>query len=274
MDDRPIGVFDSGFGGLTVLSSLCTALPHEEFVYVADTLHLTYGSRSSQEIIAYTKSVLDWLVTKNAKAVVFASNAPSVIALPILRDQYDSAFFGLVDAGVNSVMHYQELIGADLGSLGIIGAKNTIATRVHENALRTAGFMGEIYTQTCPLFVHLVEEGIYDENVLQSVISYYLRPLLEKKIECLLLAGTHYSVIYENLQNFFDGKVQILDPNYMIAREVVDYLESHSLMRTSDSLGSVEFAVTGNVATFQSSYSRFIHIDDSRIREPYFVELG
>ncbi len=272
MDTRPIGVFDSGFGGLTVLSSLCSVMPHESFIYIADTLHLPYGNKPSTDIIAYSIELTQYLLSHDVKAIVMACNTSSTISLPVIKNQFSVPFFGLVDAAVESVMQYQNIVGKDIHRLGLIGSKNTIASRAHENGLRTAGYAGEIFTQSCPLFVSLIEEGIFDENVWRAMIGYYLSPFLDKRIDCLLLAGTHYSVVLEYLQSFFDGSTQILDPNFRISREVADYLQKSETTNQTGA-GSVELCVTGKVDSFRSAYPRFLRYEESRIRDIRHIDL-
>lgn len=263
MDDRPIGVFDSGFGGLTVLSELVSNFPHEDFIYFGDTLRVPYGNKSASEILEYSLQISRWLVSQNVKAVVIACNTSSCIALPSIKNELNVKFFGMIDAGVNSIMHYQDLTGHDLGALGIIGTKNTIASRAHENSLRTAGFMGTIITTACPLFVPIVEEGVMDMHIWKAVMHYYLSPMRDASVSSLLLACTHYPILSEYFGEFFEGKVQLLDPNYMLSQELRRYMDDEKIRTAKSSNGSVRLCITGSVDSFSSFYHRFfdLHVD-------------
>ncbi len=271
MDNRPIGIFDSGFGGLTVLSELVSQFPNENFIYLGDTLRVPYGNKSSSEVIEYSLQISRWLERQDVKAIVVACNTSSCIAFPALRNELQSRFFGMIVAGVQTVMRYQDLLGENVEKLGIIGTKNTIASRVHENALRTAGYVGEICPIACPLFVPILEEGVMDRNIWHSVINYYLSTVRDANITALLLACTHYPILTENLQEYFEGKVQLLDPGFMLALELKEYLTSNNFLNGSQEAGKVALTITGSVDSFQSFYHRFF---DFKVESVRMIELS
>jgi len=260
MDKRPIGVFDSGFGGLTVLSELVSVFPHEDFIYFGDTLRVPYGNKSAQEIIEYSSQISGWLVQQDVKAIVVACNTASCIALPSLKNEFSLKFFGMIDAGVQSVMQYQDLVGKDISRLGIIGTRNTILSRAHENALRTSGFLGEIYPVACPLFVPIIEEGVMDTYVWKSVINYYLSQMRDIGVSELLLSCTHYPILSENLSEYFEGKPQILNPNFMLTQEVSRFLIDENLVGRSDKSGQIRLCITGSIDSFRNFYHRFFDL--------------
>lgn len=273
MDTRPIGVFDSGFGGLTVLSELVSQFPNENFIYLGDTLRVPYGNKSTSEVIEYSLQISRWLVDQNVKAIVVACNTSSCIALPTLRTELKAEFFGMIDAGVETVMKYQDLLGEDVRKLGIIGTKNTISSRVHENALRTSGFVGEICPVACPLFVPILEEGVMDHHIWHSVINYYLSSLRDATITVLLLACTHYPILTENLQEYFEGKVQLLDPNFMLGIELKEYLVKHDLLNVSAGAGTIDLCITGSVDSFEAFYQRFFEFKVESVKVIDLEEL-
>lgn len=273
MDKRPIGVFDSGFGGLTVLSELVSQLPNENFIYLGDTLRVPYGNKSTAEVIEYSLQISRWLQAQDVKAIVVACNTSSCIALPTLRSELKAEFFGMIDAGVETVMKYQDLLGEDLRKLGIIGTKNTISSRVHENALRTAGFVGEICPVACPLFVPILEEGVMDRHIWHSVINYYLSSLRDATVTALLLACTHYPILTENLQEYFEGKVQLLDPNFMLGVELKEYLEKENLLNSTENTGKIELYITGSADSFEAFYHRFFEFKTESVQVIDLEEL-
>lgn len=260
MDSRPIGVFDSGFGGLTVLSELVSQFPNENFIYLGDTLRVPYGNKSESEVVEYSLQISRWLVKQNVKAIVIACNTSSCIAYPTLHREVNAQFFGMLNAGVDTVIKYQELLGEDINKLGIIGTKNTILSRVHENALRTAGFLGEIIPVACPLFVPIIEEGVMDKYVWTSVINYYLSLLRDAGVSTLLLACTHYPILTENLQEYFDGKIQLLEPSYMLALELRKYLQKYGISNELNKPGKIELYITGSRDSFELFYHRFFDL--------------
>jgi glutamate racemase len=263
MDRRSIGVFDSGFGGLTVLSELVSSFPHENFIYFGDTLRVPYGNKSANEILEYSLQISKWLVQQDVKSIVIACNTSSCIALPSIKKNVAASVLGMIDPGVESVLHYQDLIGQNIESVGIIGTKNTIASRAHENSLRTAGFLGNIHCVACPLFVPIVEEGVMDMHIWRSVLHYYLSPMRDAMVSSLLLACTHYPILSEYLGEFFEGKVQLLDPNYMLTQELRRNFDANDLHSDSVSDGQVRLCVTGSLDSFKAFYHRFfeLHID-------------
>lgn len=269
MDSRPIGVFDSGFGGLTVLSELVSAFPHENFIYFGDTLRVPYGNKSTQEVLEYSLQISRWLVSQDVKSVIVACNTSSCLALPNLKSALQMRFFGMIDAGVECVMQYQDLLGEDIAKLGIIGTKNTIGSRAHESALRTAGFMGEICPVACPLFVPILEEGVMDMHIWKSVMNYYLSQIRDAGVNELLLACTHYPILSEYFGEYFEGKVQVLNPNFMLVQELKAYLQDAELITDSSDNGSVRLCITGSIDSFRAFYHRFfdLHVEDVEIIE-------
>ncbi len=274
MDSRPIGVFDSGFGGLTVLSELVSQLPNENFIYIGDTLRVPYGNKSTSEILEYSLQISRWLVKQDVKAIVIACNTSSCIALPTLKTELKAKFFGMIDAGVETVIKYQDLLGEDVSKLGIIGTKNTIATRVHENALRTAGFLGTVLPVACPLFVPVLEEGVMDKHIWHSIINYYLSNLRDASASALLLACTHYPILTESLQEYFEGKIQLLDPNYMLGIELKEFLSENNLANEQKAGGKIELCITGSVDSFESFYHRFFDFKTEKLKLVDIAELA
>ncbi|MDQ3098490.1 MAG: glutamate racemase [bacterium] len=274
MKTKPIGVFDSGFGGLTVLSELVAQFPNEDFIYLGDTLRVPYGNKSATEILQYSLQISQWLVRQDVKAIVVACNTSSCIALPTLRSELNAQFFGMIDSGIETVIKYQDLLGEDIKRLGIIGTRNTISSRVHENAMRAAGFIGEIVPVACPLFVPILEEGVMDRYIWNSVINYYLSTLRDRDTTALLLACTHYPILTENLQEYFEGKIQLLDPNFMLAAELKEFLTTNDLLNNVKGSGKIELCITGSVDSFKAFYNRFFDFNAEKVRVIDLADLS
>lgn len=194
--NKPIGVFDSGIGGLTVLKGLMDLLPHEKWVYLGDTARLPYGSKSPETIRNYTLQNLKYLSNYDCKAFIIACNSAST--------QFQESFFmntpvfNVIDPGVQSAL----AAGSDL-SLGVLGTKATINSGTYTQRLIAAGYKGKIFAQACPLFVPLVEEGLFEGPIVDLIIEKYLKAMKEQKVKSLILGCTHYPLLKKSIEKFF-----------------------------------------------------------------------
>jgi glutamate racemase len=264
MDSRPIGILDSGFGGLTVLDECVSQMPHEQFVYFGDTLRSPYGTKAPNEVIDYSIQSLKWFEKRDVKCIIVSCNTISSVALPNLKSMSSTPIFGMIDSSISTVLSWSELTGIDINSLGIIGTKNTISSRIHENRFRTEGFTGNIYPVTTSIFFPLLVEGISDKTIWNDVFNYYLSRLRDSGIEGLLLGSTSYSLIMEYLQEYFGGTVQIFDPNFMLVKKLASYLsETDSEHEDKTKQKRTELYITGSYDTFVQYYKRFFHFDYS-----------
>jgi glutamate racemase len=266
MDTRPIGIFDSGFGGLTVLDELVNQLPTEKFIYFGDVLRVPYGTKEVSDVIEYSVQTLRWFEKRDLKAIVVACNTTSAVAISTLRSLTSTPLFGMVDPGVETVMSWSELSGVDIHKLAIIGTKNTINSRIHENRFRTEGFTGEIYPVACSLFSQIIHEGVMDKHIWMSTINYYLSRLRDINIDGLLLACTSYPLVSEYLQEYFGGKVQIFNPNFMVAKGVASYLLENDLENDERTEQCCELYITGMLEAFSHYYNRHFHFEGATIK--------
>jgi glutamate racemase len=262
MDTRPIGVFDSGFGGLTVLQELVQSLPKEDFIYFGDTLRVPYGNKTVEEIETYSSQISSWLVGHDVKSIVVACNTVSCMALPYLQRQFSVPFFGMVSAGVESVLSYSLGQNQD-NKVGIIGTKNTIASKVHEKELILAGFGGVLVELACPLFVPIIEEGVTDTTVWKSIVEYHIHDMKKENVGAVLLACTHYPILSEYIQSYLGDKVQLLNPNRFISGDLATYLKNNDLQ--NDSGGSVSLNVTGSTLSFNAFCHRFFEFKNDTV---------
>lgn len=202
--DRPIGVFDSGIGGLTVLKGLIEHLPSEQWIYLGDTARLPYGNKSSETIRNYTIKNLKFLTQFNCKAFIIACNSASA--------QFDDPLFeevpvfNVIDPGIKAALS----LGLDK-RIGILGTKATIHSQVYTKKLQAAHYTGEIFSQACPLFVPLVEEGLFEDPITDLVISKYLSEMKKVKIESLILGCTHYPLLKKSILDFFSNSLAASD---------------------------------------------------------------
>ena len=187
---RPIGVFDSGIGGLTVLKELVAALPREHFIYLGDTARLPYGTKSNEVIISYSRENTEFLLAKGIKMLVIACNTSSAVALDAIARETEVPVIGVIEPGARAAAK-----ASRSGKIGVIGTEATIASGAYTRAIQAARPRAEIYTRACPLLVPLVEEGLLDNEIAEKTVAYYLESLKASGIDTLLLGCTHYPLL-------------------------------------------------------------------------------
>jgi glutamate racemase len=213
---RPIGVFDSGVGGLTVLEALIERLPGEQFIYLGDTARLPYGTKTSDTVRRYALNAAAHLVQQRIKLLVVACNTASSYALDEVEATSPVPVIGVVQPGVRAAL----LTGAE--RVGIIGTEGTIRSASYQTALTACGHTGEVRAEACPLFVPLAEEGWGDHPVTDQVARHYLEPLLEWGTEALILGCTHYPLLGPSLRRVVGPDVHLVDSARSVADAVVD----------------------------------------------------
>src|SRR5216684_674035 len=260
--DRPIGVFDSGIGGLTVLKALTAALPNEDFIYLGDTARLPYGTKSNEVIIRYSKENTEFLLAKGIKMLVVACNTSSAVALDAIASQTMVPVIGVIEPGARAAVK-----ASRNGKIGVIGTEATIASGAYTRAIQRLGRKSEIYTRACPLLVPLAEEGWIDNEVAERTVAYYLESLKQSGIDTLLLGCTHYPLLR--------ASVRIVDSATATAVEVGDRLRMLRLAKRGAD-GSQSFFVTETPDRFVRVGRRFlgpqvesaVRIERRIIREP------
>lgn len=251
--DRPIGVFDSGVGGLTVLRELVRALPGERYVYLGDTARVPYGTKSAETVTRYSIEIANFLITRfDIKMLVVACNTASSLSLPVLRKLYKIPVVGMVDPCVRKAASLQRN-----GSIGVIGTAGTIRSGAYETALCRALPSARVISRPCPLLVSLAEEGWGNHPVARTVIAEYLEPFREDPPDALILGCTHYPVLKEAIRDLLGKKVLLIDSGEEAAR-VVDILLSEGDARRRDDSGDLAFLVTDDPGSF------------TRVGEPFF----
>ena len=243
MDKRPIGVFDSGLGGLTVVRSILRALPGEKVVYFGDTARIPYGSKSPDTVLRYSEQNIRFLKTHRVKFVVVACNTASSLALPRLKPGR-IPFLGVIEPGAQAAVTITRT-----GVIGVIGTEGTVRSQAYPQAIRRLFPKARIFQQACPLFVPLVEEGRVRGPVVEEIARGYLHPLLNRKIDTLVLGCTHYPILKPILQRIVGPKVRIIDS----ADETAKTLEMDLNLRNlrSPGRGSQEYYVSDISARFK-----------------------
>lgn len=236
---RPIGVFDSGIGGLTVVAALRQLLPAENIFYLGDTARVPYGGKSQATVERYSFEIAGLLLAEQAKLVVVACNTASALALPRLQETLRVPVVGVIAPGAAAAAEESAT-----GRVGVIGTRATIASGAYERALHKLAPRLDVRTAACPLLVPLIEEGWLEHPVTDQVIRQYLQPLLDGGIDTLILGCTHYPLLKPALARIAGPAVRLVDSAQNCALAVQGILQSGGLIAPEDEPGSLQVALT------------------------------
>lgn len=250
---NPIGIFDSGIGGLTVVKSILRLMPNENIVYFGDTARVPYGSKSNETVIEYSLQAANFLLRKNIKLLVIACNTASAVAIKDLQRFLTIPVIGMIEPGAR--MALQE---SKKGIVGVIGTRATINNKAYANELKKISPRTKVYEQACPLFVPLAEEGWIDTKITEMVAKEYLNDLKEKKIDSLVLGCTHYPILHDVIQKVIGKSVKLIDSGTPAAHLVEDYLNGRQLRNHSVHQGQSEFYVSDVPTKFREVAERFL----------------
>ena len=245
--DRPIGVFDSGIGGLTVLRALVNALPSEEFIYLGDTARLPYGTKSNEVITRYSRENSEFLLAKGIKLLVVACNTSSAVALENIAGATMVPVVGVIEPGARAAVR-----ASRSGKIGVIGTEATIASGAYTRTIQRLRPKAEIYTRACPLLVPLAEEGWVDNEIAERTVAHYLESLKQSGIDTLLLGCTHYPLLTRMFERVLGPSVRVVDSASATAETVRAQLVALELARGRGA-GRQSFFVT-------ESPDRFIRV--------------
>ncbi len=247
MTDRlPIGVFDSGVGGLTVVKEIMTRLPDEEIIYFGDTARVPYGSKSKETIISYSRQIVSFLLSKNVKAIVVACNTASAFALETIRNEIPVPVIGVIKPGAKTAG-----MTTSNGRIGVIGTEGTINSGLYPEFLKEIDPKIQVFGVACPLFVPLVEEGWTDDPVTEQVVSRYISNFKDKDIDTLVLGCTHYPLLRDVIKKVVGPEVKLVNPAYETAKELEEDLKIKGLIDNSGTLPSHKFFVSDGAEKFR-----------------------
>ena len=248
-NNNPIGIFDSGIGGLTVANAVSRLLPEEQIIYFGDTAHLPYGDKSKELIESYAISITNFLLQeKNCKAVVIACNTASAAAYEKLRDAYKGVVpvINVIDPMIEAVIADDEI-----KKVGVIGTKTTIATGVYKEKFSRRKPALEYTELATPLLASMIEEGFYNDSISNVVLENYLSNELLFGIDALVLACTHYPLIKNGIENYFNHRVKIFDSAEVVAKKLKLILEKENLMSEKKSADDIFY-----VSDFTDSFKQ------------------
>ncbi len=241
MDKRqPIGVIDSGVGGLSVLKCLHQMLPHEDFIYVGDTARTPYGTRPEAEIRAFVGEMIAWLAAKNIKQLVIACNTLTMLGVDTLKKDYPFTIVGM------SKGEQLLLSASKKKKIGVIATQFTISTEAHKKAILAADPAAEVYPLACPKFVPLIEGEQFASEELNQAIAEYAAPLKAAGIDALILSCTHYPFIREQIEAEFGAGVKVIDPAAATSGDAILALKKEELLRT-EGVGKIEICCTADL---------------------------
>ncbi len=251
INDSPIGVFDSGIGGLTVAAALHKRLPAENLIYLGDTARVPYGTKSAAAVNRYALESALFLLNRGVKLIVVACNTVSAVALPRLKELLSVPMIGVVEPGVRAA------IGATKNSrIGVIATPSTIASKAYQTRLKEALPRVEVFSKACPLLVPMAEEGRLDGKIVRELLEEYLKSLKQKKIDTLILGCTHYPLFKRAISEVMGSGVKLVDSAETTAEQVEATLLREGLLRTHGP-GVVKAYVTDVPRQFDKVAGRF-----------------
>ncbi len=244
--DRPVGIFDSGIGGLTVLKELRRILPGERYLYFGDTGRVPYGNKGKLTVKRYSVEIANYLLMNyDIKALVVACNTASSVALEGLKKLYRISVFDVVSPAVLKAIGETKN-----GNIGVIGTDSTVRSNTYKKLIKAHNRDIRVYQKACPLFVPIVEEGWVDHEITEKIIFEYLSTLKKNRVDTLILGCTHYPFMRGRIQSFLGDKVTIIDSAVNVAIEVNKYLGSANLLRPEKE-GDICYLVTDDPESFK-----------------------
>lgn len=239
MDNRPIGFFDSGLGGLTCIPYLMKAMPEEKIIYFGDTARTPYGSKATSTIMNFSREIADFLVMSNVKMIVIACNTVSATCLEDLRERFPQIpILGIIDPAAKKVA---EDFGSD-DNVGIIGTKVTIASKAYERCIDEHDGKVNIHEVACPAFVPLIEEGIIENDIMDLTIKYYMDDFVKNNdLDAVILGCTHYPLIKDNIERIYPD-LEIINPSSIIVNDIKKVLEENDMLADGSDFRNVFYA--------------------------------
>lgn len=252
----PIGVFDSGVGGLTVAREIMRQLPEENIVYFGDTARVPYGSKSKNNIIRFSRQIIHFLRTKQVKAVVIACNTASAQALETVQSEFDIPIIGVIVPGARAAVRETRN-----GKIGVAGTEGTIRSETYNKEIKSLREDAVVIGQPCPLFVPLVEEGFAKHRITKEVIDIYLSDMKNTDIDTLILGCTHYPLLRSSVMEYFGDLVHIVNPAYETAIDLKNVLEEKGIANHSGKPAAYEFYVSDAAEKFTEFANQILPYD-------------
>jgi glutamate racemase len=229
MDNRSIGIFDSGLGGLTVVKEIIKILPNEDLIYLGDTARVPYGTRSKETIIKFSFEDANFLINKNVKCIVVACNTSSALAGKELKKKLKTPIFDVITPALKEAKRISKN-----GRIGIIGTRGTVGSGAYKVS----------FSKACPLFVPFIEEGRINDEALRLVAKNYLSDFKKEKIDTLIMGCTHYPIIKNIIEKKVGQNVSLIDPGSSVAKEIKEFLTKNKMLNGRKNIGKKNYFVT------------------------------
>ena len=246
-NNAPIGIFDSGVGGLTVAREIIKQLPNESIVYFGDTARVPYGSKSKDTIIRYSRQIVRFLKTKNVKAIVVACNTASAYALDTIEKELDIPVIGVVKPGAKTAV-----LTTKNKKNGIIGTEGTIKSELYTEYIKSKDSDIQVIGKACPLFVPLVEEGMLNDSVTKEMAKRYLQDIKNNEVDSLILGCTHYPLLSDVVGQVMGEEVKLVNPAYETALELGRLLKEKDIEAENGVKPYCEFYVSDAAVKFKT----------------------
>jgi len=260
MDNRKIGVFDSGLGGLTVVREMQKLMPEESVVYFGDIARLPYGSKSKETITEFSHQIMRFLLKHDVKAVIIACGTASANALEDLQKTYDLPITGVVEPGAREAARTTKN-----GRIGITGTEATIRSGAYDRLLKGLDPQIEVHSKACPLFVPLVEEGWFKDEITRSVVQRYLAELKTQQVDTLVLGCTHYPLLKRLIGEEIGEEVILVNPSSSVVKEMKEYLLRHDMQSDAEQ-GEYEFYVSDSTEKFRQFGQQVLEIENLTVK--------
>ena len=254
-DNRPIGVFDSGVGGLTVLHALRQTLPHENFVYLGDTARVPYGPKSATLVQRFALEAVSYLLTHDIKLLVIACNTVvSANAIAQLNTKFPHLpIIGVVEPGAQAATEV-----SIQKSIGVLATRGTLQSGSYPRAIKSYAPNAEVFIYAAPLLVPLAEEGWHNDEITRNIISHYLKNILQHPIDCVLLGCTHYPLFIPMFKQLLPSHIALVDSATTTAQATQQFLQTHALQNEQQQEGLIRFFVTDDPEQFTRVGSVFL----------------
>ena len=252
--NSPIGLFDSGIGGLTVAKAVRRMLPNEDIIYFGDTAHLPYGDKSTTAIQSYAIKITNFLLDNDCKAILIACNSASAAAFELVKMYAGSkaVILNVIDPAVEYVA--RRYANKDVG---LIGTVQTVYSNVYTKKIEALNKNVVMHSLATKLLAPMIEEGFFEHNISESIINTYLSDIQLNDIEALILGCTHYPLIKKEIENYYKGKVEVIDSSAIVAKKLGDTLKERNLENNGSSIGTKKFFVSDYTKSFEQSTKIF-----------------
>ena len=260
-NNSPIGVFDSGVGGLTVVREITRQLPNESIIYFGDTARVPYGNKSKETVTTYSRQIVNFLIKNNVKAIVIACNTASAFALETIKNEIDIPIIGVVKPGAKTAY-----LTTKNKRIGVIGTVGTAHSKIYNQYIEAYDKNIFVDNEPCPLFVPLVEEGMIEDEITDEMIRRYTKRLLSENIDTLVLGCTHYPLLRDEIRKVLGNDINLVNPAYETAIALKEILTNNNLLTTSNIEASHRFYVSDGAEQFKAFANKILtcHVEEIR----------